>query len=183
MPRPTKSRHWNRAPPPPATPLATLAPDERLTSRVVAAYLGMTRRQLEGRHRRQSPYAPPLHRDAEGRLYCFAAELLAFVAAVPHYGVRYPHRLEPKARAGGRQRGREAEAVPEGPLESLPPDMLLGTVSVAHFSGRTMQAVMARRLRHPASRLLEVPGGDHRSAQHDPALHAASLTWLADVTS
>jgi pimeloyl-ACP methyl ester carboxylesterase len=40
---------------------------------------------------------------------------------------------------------------------------------------------LAERLRHPASGLIEVPGGDHRSAQHDPALQAASLAWVAEL--
>jgi uncharacterized protein len=41
--------------------------------------------------------------------------------------------------------------------------------------------VLARRLRHPASRIDVTPGGDHRSVQHDPAAQASALAWLRDV--
>jgi uncharacterized protein len=40
---------------------------------------------------------------------------------------------------------------------------------------------LARHLRHPASRLEVIPGGDHRSVQHDRAAQAAALDWLRDV--
>jgi uncharacterized protein len=37
---------------------------------------------------------------------------------------------------------------------------------------------LARLTRHPASRLIAVPGGHHRSVQHDPDLQAVSLRFL-----
>ncbi|MBV8431647.1 MAG: alpha/beta fold hydrolase [Solirubrobacterales bacterium] len=37
---------------------------------------------------------------------------------------------------------------------------------------------LAQRMRHPGSRLITVPGGHHRSVQHDPELRAVSLRWL-----
>jgi alpha-beta hydrolase superfamily lysophospholipase len=37
---------------------------------------------------------------------------------------------------------------------------------------------LAGRLRHPASRLVSVPGGHHRSVQHDPELQALSVRFL-----
>jgi alpha-beta hydrolase superfamily lysophospholipase len=37
---------------------------------------------------------------------------------------------------------------------------------------------LAAGLRHPSSRLIEVPGGHHRSIQHDDELQAASLRFL-----
>ncbi|HTE59202.1 MAG TPA: alpha/beta fold hydrolase [Solirubrobacteraceae bacterium] len=40
---------------------------------------------------------------------------------------------------------------------------------------------LAAALRHPASRLDVMPGGDHRSVQHDPAAQAAALAWLRDA--
>jgi pimeloyl-ACP methyl ester carboxylesterase len=40
---------------------------------------------------------------------------------------------------------------------------------------------LAGLLRHPASRLDVVRGGDHRSVQHDAAAQAAALAWLRDV--
>jgi alpha-beta hydrolase superfamily lysophospholipase len=38
---------------------------------------------------------------------------------------------------------------------------------------------LARELSSPQSRLIAVPGGHHRSVQHDPELRAVSLRWLA----
>jgi alpha-beta hydrolase superfamily lysophospholipase len=38
---------------------------------------------------------------------------------------------------------------------------------------------LARELSAPSSRLIAVPGGHHRSVQHDPELRAISLNWLA----
>ena len=38
---------------------------------------------------------------------------------------------------------------------------------------------LATRLRSPESRLVTVPGGHHRSVQHDPELRAVSLRWIA----
>ena len=40
---------------------------------------------------------------------------------------------------------------------------------------------LAATFRHPASRLDVTPGGNHRSAQHDPAAQAAALAWLRNV--
>jgi uncharacterized protein len=37
---------------------------------------------------------------------------------------------------------------------------------------------LATRTTHPESRLIAVPGGHHRSVQHDPELQAVSLRWL-----
>ncbi len=38
---------------------------------------------------------------------------------------------------------------------------------------------LATRLRSPRSRLIAIPGGHHRSIQHDPELQAVSLRFLA----
>jgi pimeloyl-ACP methyl ester carboxylesterase len=40
---------------------------------------------------------------------------------------------------------------------------------------------LAARLRHRASRVDVLPGGDHRSVQHDGAAQAAALDWLRAV--
>jgi uncharacterized protein len=40
---------------------------------------------------------------------------------------------------------------------------------------------LAARLHHPASKVRVMPGGDHRSVQHDPAAQAAALAWLREV--
>ena len=40
---------------------------------------------------------------------------------------------------------------------------------------------LAERLTGPRSRLIAVPGGHHRSVQHDPELRAVSLRFLASV--
>jgi alpha-beta hydrolase superfamily lysophospholipase len=37
---------------------------------------------------------------------------------------------------------------------------------------------LAQRMRAPGSRLITVPGGHHRSVQHDPELRAFSLRWI-----
>ncbi len=37
---------------------------------------------------------------------------------------------------------------------------------------------LAQRMRAPGSRLVTVPGGHHRSVQHDPELRAFSLRWI-----
>jgi alpha-beta hydrolase superfamily lysophospholipase len=37
---------------------------------------------------------------------------------------------------------------------------------------------LAERMRAPGSRLITVPGGHHRSVQHDPALRAVTLRWI-----
>lgn len=42
---------------------------------------------------------------------------------------------------------------------------------------------LAEGLASPESRLIAVPGGHHRSVQHDPELRAISLRWLARVLS
>ena len=40
---------------------------------------------------------------------------------------------------------------------------------------------LALRATHPESRLIAVPGGHHRTVQHDAELQAVSLRWLARV--
>jgi alpha-beta hydrolase superfamily lysophospholipase len=40
---------------------------------------------------------------------------------------------------------------------------------------------LATHLGHPESRLIAVPGGHHRSVQHDDELQAVSLRWLGKV--
>lgn len=40
---------------------------------------------------------------------------------------------------------------------------------------------LAAHLRHPASRLLVIPGGHHRSIQHDAELQAVSLRFIVDA--
>ncbi len=40
---------------------------------------------------------------------------------------------------------------------------------------------LARQLRSPQSRLITVPGGHHRSVQHDPELVALSIRWIGRV--
>jgi uncharacterized protein len=40
---------------------------------------------------------------------------------------------------------------------------------------------LAAVLRHPASRLDVIPGGDHRSVQHDPRAQRKALAWLRAV--
>jgi alpha-beta hydrolase superfamily lysophospholipase len=40
---------------------------------------------------------------------------------------------------------------------------------------------LAKHLRHPSSRLIAVPGGHHRSIQHDAELQAVSLTFIASA--
>jgi len=45
-------------------------------------------------------------------------------------------------------------------------------VPVAH------SRALASRLRSPASRLIAVPGGHHRSVQHDAELQGEALRWL-----
>ncbi len=42
---------------------------------------------------------------------------------------------------------------------------------------------LASSLAHPYSRLIAVPGGHHRSAQHDPELQAVSLKFIARAFS
>jgi pimeloyl-ACP methyl ester carboxylesterase len=59
-------------------------------------------------------------------------------------------------------------------------------VLIQHAAGDEQVPVAGSRalagvLRHPASRLDETPGGDHRSVQHDPRAQAAALAWLRDV--
>jgi fermentation-respiration switch protein FrsA (DUF1100 family) len=40
---------------------------------------------------------------------------------------------------------------------------------------------LAARTRHPSSRLIALPGGHHRSVQHDDELQAISLKFIADA--
>src|SRR5215216_4473424 len=59
-------------------------------------------------------------------------------------------------------------------------------VLVQHAEGDEQVPVAGSRalaplLRHPASRVDVMPGGDHRSVQHDPAAQAAALAWLREV--
>lgn len=42
---------------------------------------------------------------------------------------------------------------------------------------------LVKRATHPNSRLIAVPGGHHRSVQHDSELQAVSLRWLARALS
>ncbi len=42
---------------------------------------------------------------------------------------------------------------------------------------------LAERFSSPESRLITVPGGHHRSVQHDPELRAISLRWLSRALS
>ena len=42
---------------------------------------------------------------------------------------------------------------------------------------------LARRARHPHSQLVIVPGGHHRSVQHDAELQGHSLRWLRGAIS
>jgi alpha-beta hydrolase superfamily lysophospholipase len=69
----------------------------------------------------------------------------------------------------------------DGIIEALPVPVLL-----LHAEGDEQVPVehsreLAQRARHPDSRLITVPGGHHRSVQHDPELQAASLRWLDRV--
>lgn len=66
-------------------------------------------------------------------------------------------------------------------VESLPMPLLL-----LHASGDEVVPVehsrmLAERATNPHSRLVEMPGGHHRSIQHDPELQAFSLQWLDRV--
>ena len=59
-------------------------------------------------------------------------------------------------------------------------------VLIQHAAGDERVPVAGSRalaglLRHPASRLDVIPGGDHRSVQHDPAAQRRALDWLRDV--
>ncbi len=63
-------------------------------------------------------------------------------------------------------------------VEALDPPLLL-----LHAEGDERVPVehsrqLAQRVRHPSSRLIAVPGGHHRSVQHDPELRAVSLRWI-----
>lgn len=63
-------------------------------------------------------------------------------------------------------------------VEALPVPVLL-----LHAEGDERVPVehsreLAQRLRAPGSRLITVPGGHHRSVQHDPELRAVSLRWI-----
>lgn len=68
-----------------------------------------------------------------------------------------------------------------GAVELLPVPLLL-----LHAEGDERVPVehsreLAGRTADPRSRLITVPGGHHRSVQHDPELQAVSLHWLARV--
>lgn len=67
----------------------------------------------------------------------------------------------------------------ESAVESLAVPLLL-----LHAEGDEQVPVehsreLAERATAPQSRLIAVPGGHHRSVQHDPELQAISLRWLA----
>jgi pimeloyl-ACP methyl ester carboxylesterase len=58
-----------------------------------------------------------------------------------------------------------------------------GAVLLLHAEGDERVPVehsraLERLLVHPSSRLVTVPGGDHRSVQHDEELQALALRWL-----
>jgi alpha-beta hydrolase superfamily lysophospholipase len=73
----------------------------------------------------------------------------------------------------------------EHPLEQVMPD-LRAELLLMHAEGDERVPIAHSRalaaLADPArTRLIEVPGGDHRSVQHDPELQAAALRWLRDA--
>jgi hypothetical protein len=66
----------------------------------------------------------------------------------------------------------------DGAVDSLAAPLLL-----MHAEGDERVPVehsreLARRMQAPRSRLIVVPGGHHRSVQHDPELRATSLRWI-----
>lgn len=68
----------------------------------------------------------------------------------------------------------------EAALDALPAPVL-----IQHAEGDERVPVagsleLARRFRHPASRLDVLPGGDHRSVQHDEGAQRAALAWLRE---
>ncbi|MEA2145695.1 MAG: uncharacterized protein QOG59_1282 [Solirubrobacteraceae bacterium] len=63
-------------------------------------------------------------------------------------------------------------------------DALQAPLLLLHAEGDEVVPVehsreLATRLRHPSSRLIAVPGGHHRSIQHDDELQAISLKFIA----
>ena len=69
----------------------------------------------------------------------------------------------------------------EAAARALGPRLLL-----VHAEGDDRVPCAGSRRLHaaaPGSRLVTVPGGDHHSAQHDPALQAAAVEFLAGLTS
>jgi alpha-beta hydrolase superfamily lysophospholipase len=63
-------------------------------------------------------------------------------------------------------------------------DALQAPVLLLHAEGDEVVPVahsreLATRLRHPSSRLIALPGGHHRSIQHDDELQAVSLKFIA----
>lgn len=70
-----------------------------------------------------------------------------------------------------------------GAVESLEVPLLL-----LHAEGDEQVPVehsreLAKKTTHPHSRLIAVPGGHHRSVQHDAELQATSLRWLRQAFS
>ncbi|CAN5210120.1 hypothetical protein BH20ACT16_BH20ACT16_03900 [soil metagenome] len=68
----------------------------------------------------------------------------------------------------------------EAAARALGPRLLL-----VHAEGDERVPIAHSRRLHaaaPGSRLIAVPGGDHHSAQHDPALQAAAVGFLAGLT-
>jgi uncharacterized protein len=96
--------------------------------------------------------------------------------------------------ARGLRTGRLEVAADAGPLQSLlaahPLDAAVAAldlpVLIQHAEGDEQVPVAGSRalaplLRHPASRVKVLPGGDHRSVQHDRAAQAAALAWLREA--
>ena len=66
--------------------------------------------------------------------------------------------------------------------ETLAAEQLGGRLLLMHAAGDESVDVQVSRDLHtavPGSWLLEVPGGHHRSVQHDPELQAYAIRWLA----
>lgn len=72
--------------------------------------------------------------------------------------------------------------------ETVTMDALEIPVLLLHAEGDEVVPVgssreLARRLRHPRSRLITLPGGHHRSIQHDHELQAVSLRFIEQALS
>ncbi len=119
------------------------------------------------------------------------------ILAAPHVGARGVVAICP-ASAEGLRRGIASGAFEfKGDVDAL--DGFLSTheldnavesldvpVMLLHAEGDEQVPVehsreLAARLRSPDSRLITVPGGHHRSVQHDPELRALSLRWITRV--
>jgi uncharacterized protein len=71
----------------------------------------------------------------------------------------------------------------EHPLDGVVPD-LPGQLLLLHATGDESVPIahsreLAERASPDRSRFVEIPGGDHRSIQHDPELQALALRFLA----